>query len=216
MRGFKRYLNQSLPPPPAAVDTSTHDEISNAISTNNPIKLRSLLETQDRHLYTQLAQHGSPETTAFVLSRHPNAVPPDFSEHLATSDPIHHPHDFLVREAAYNGNAHLFRYLVTEYHLLSHNRNIEYILFGAITGGGIPIWKIILELEPQWKDHEFYEHHGVVLEKVVEYGGPDKKDLLQFLLEEGADLGGVTEPPLETFRALGAGKEILEMVERYC
>ncbi|KAL8748678.1 MAG: hypothetical protein Q9184_007151 [Pyrenodesmia sp. 2 TL-2023] len=180
------------------------------------MKLRSLLETQVRHLYTQLAQHGSPETAAFLLSRHPNPGPPDFSEHLPRSDPIHHPHDFLVREAAYNGNANLFRYLVTEYHLLSHSSNIEYILFGAITGGGIPIWKIILELEPQWKDHEFYEHHGVVLEKVVEYGGPDKKDLLQFLLEEGADLGGVTEPPLKTFRALGAGKEILEMVERYC
>lgn len=50
----------------------------------------------------------------------------------------------------------------------------------------------------------------------MEFGGPDKKELLQFLLDEGADLGGVIEPPLKTFRALGAGKDILEMVEKYC
>lgn len=31
----------------------------------------------------------------------------------------------------------------------------------------------------------------------MEFGGPDKEDLLQFLFEEGADLGGVMNPHLK-------------------
>ncbi len=216
MEPFIQYLKHILRPSISQRNPSTEDRISKAIHGSDVPARRSLLETQDRHLFTQLAQYGSPEAVAFALSRHPNPIPPDLSEHVPKPDPILHPLQFLVLGAASNGNTALFRYLVTEHHLLSHNRNTEHILFSAITGGGVPIWKIILEVEPQWKDHEFYEHHGVVLEKVVQFGGPDKKELLQFLLDEGAELCGVGDPPLKTLRALGAEKDILDMAEKYC
>ncbi|KAI4176706.1 MAG: hypothetical protein LQ346_007830 [Caloplaca aetnensis] len=215
MQPFIHYLKHILHPFLPQYNPSTEDKFSKAILANDVPALCSLFETQDRHLLTKLAQHGSPGMAAFILFRHPYAAYPDPPDHVPNPCPTLHPLQFLVREAAYNGNAALFRYLVTEHHLLTANRNVEYILINAITGG-LPIWKTILEAEPQWKDHEFYGHRGVILEKVVEFGGPDKKELLQFLLDEGADLGGVIEPPLKTFRALGAGKDILEMVEKYC
>ncbi|KAL8646292.1 MAG: hypothetical protein Q9226_006926, partial [Calogaya cf. arnoldii] len=127
---------------------------------------------------------------------------------------------FLVKEAAYSCNAALFRYLVTEYPTLltGSNRNIEGILSGAIAGG-VPIWKIILEKEPSWKDYEFSEYHGCVLEKVLwmeqRTEGSAERDLLQFLLEEGADTDREGDPILETFRCMGASKEIMDLVRKY-
>lgn len=55
-----------------------------------------------------------------------------------------------------------------------------------------------------------------MLERVLELGGDANKDLLEFLLKMGADTDRVGDPVLESFRARGAGKDILELVRRYC
>ncbi|KAL8657381.1 MAG: hypothetical protein Q9226_001977 [Calogaya cf. arnoldii] len=177
-------------PSATPVDILTDDNISNAISANNLTSLCSLLETQDRRLMNQLAEDGSPEIAAYILSRHPNVPPADYSSHLLSPDPILHPVQFLVKKAAYHGNAQLFRYLVTEYPTLltTYNRNFEAILLSAMNGG-TSIWKIILEVDPRFKDHEFSGHRGCTLENVVWRGflveGDEKIALLQLLLKGG-------------------------------
>ena len=78
--------------------------------------------------------------------------------------------------------------------------------------GSIEIWRIILEHDPGWKDHEFSGHRGCVLEIVVEFG---KKELLEFLLKEGADTDRAGDPVLELARARRAGPEMMELIRKY-
>ena len=54
---------------------------------------------------------------------------------------------------------------------------------------------------------------GYVLESVLKLGGDKNEDLLEFLLEEGADTDRIGDPMLESSRAWGAGEEILEQVQ---
>ena len=74
------------------------------------------------------------------------------------------------------------------------------------------IWEIILEHDPRWKDHDFSGHKGCVLEFAVEFG---KKEILEFLLREGADTDRAGDPVLELARMRGAGSEILELIKKY-
>ena len=74
------------------------------------------------------------------------------------------------------------------------------------------IWEIILEHDPRWKDHEFSGHKGYVLEFAVKFG---KKEVLEFLLREGADTDRAGDPVLELARMRGAGSEILELIKKY-
>lgn len=50
--------------------------------------------------------------------------------------------------------------------------------------GGVEIWKILVELWPPWKDHEYAGHRGTVLQYAVEYGS---EELVDFLLKKGVD-----------------------------
>ena len=72
--------------------------------------------------------------------------------------------------------------------------------------------EIILEHDPNWKDHEFKAHRGCVLEYVVQFG---HTELLEFLLKEGADTDRAGDPVLEMARLRGAGSEMLELIKKY-
>ena len=190
---------------------STKNPLLNAISTNNLPSLRSLLEDQDRQLFSQIAQNGTPETAAYLLSRH--LIPEDYSQEPLSSNPTLNPTQYLARESARNGNAALFHYLIDQHPSLlsTTNRTVERILINAIDGG-VGIWEIILEHDPRWKDHEFSGHKGYVLEFAVKFG---KKEVLEFLLREGADTDRAGDPVLELARMRGAGSEILELIKKY-
>ena len=183
---------------------SGNNPLLDAISTKNLPTLRSLLEDQDRQLFSQTAQNGSPEIAAYLLSRH--SVPEDYSQELPSSNPALNPIQYLACKSARNGNAGLFRYLLDQYPSLlsTYNRNIENILVNAMQGG-VSIWKIILEQNPLWKDHEFKGHRGCVLEHVVRF---EHTELLEFLLREGADAD-----PVAGIRS--AGSEMLELIKKY-
>ena len=186
-----------------------------AISTDNLSTLRSLLSAQDRQLLAETARIGSPETAAYLLSRHPNTHA-EFSQYLATSDLALHPTQYLAREAARNANTVLFRYLVTQYPSLlsalnNSPKNLESILVNGMEGG-VSIWEIMLERDARLMDREFVGHHGCVLEHVVEFG---HKDLLEMLLKRGADTMREGDPVLEMARLRGARKDILDLIEKY-
>ena len=72
------------------------------------------------------------------------------------------------------------------------------------------IWKIILDHDPHWKDHEFSGHKGCVLEVAIWLG---KEDVLEFLLSEGADMDGVGDELLVLAGTLGVGDEIVELIK---
>ena len=201
------------------------EPLLDAISQNNLATLRTLLGAQDRQLLAETARIGSPETAAYLLSRHPTTHA-EFSQYLATSDPALHPTQYLAREAARNGNAPLFRYLVTQYpsllsltiddRLLSttgkNHRNVESILVDGMSGG-VRIWEIILENNnARWMDYEFVGHHGCVLEIMAWLG---HKEVLEMLLKRGADTMREGDPVLELARLRGARKDILELIKKY-
>ena len=123
---------------------SAKTPLLDAISTQNLPTLRSLLEEQDRQLFSQIAQNGNPETAAYLLSRH--SVHEDYSQKASSSDPTSNPTQYLACESARNGNAALFRYLLNQYPSLlsADNRAVEKILVNALEGG-VRIWEIILE-----------------------------------------------------------------------
>ena len=186
-----------------------------AISTNNLPALRALFDAQDRQLYSQVAQTGTPETAAYLLSRHPTPNK-ECSQYLAKPDPTLNSIQYLVRESARNANALLFRYLLDQYPSLLSNsnkdpRNVERILVNAMTGG-VSIWEIILERDAQWMNVEFSGHRGCVLELVVRLG---KKELLEMLLKKGADTMRAGDPVLELARAWGADRDMLELIMKY-
>lgn len=167
---------------------------------------------------TQLAQKGSPEVAALLLNLHRNPAPADYSEYLPKPDPIFDPVQF--KKAAYNGNAALFRYLVTDHPILltTYNPNVEAILISAMMGG-VPIWKIILVVEPGRKDTEFSKCYRYVPKKILWIGqrvaGDTRKIFLQFLLEEGALTDRASTLILEAFICIGASKDIIEQVWKY-
>lgn len=190
---------------------SAKNPLLDAISTKNLPTLRSLLEDQDRQLFSQIAQNGTPEIAAYLLSRHP--IPEDYSQEPPSSTPTLNPTQYLARESARNGNAALFRYLLNQYPSLlsTNNRAVERILVNAMDGG-VSIWEIILEHDPYWKDYEFSGHKGCVLEFVVEF---KETELLEFLLREGADTDRAGDLVLELARTRGAGSEMLELIKKY-
>ena len=183
---------------------SAKSPLLDAISTNNLSTLHSLLEDQDRQLFSQIAQNGTPESSAYLLSRY--SGPEDYSQELPSSNPNLNPIQYLACKSARNGNAALFRYLLNQYPSLlsTFNRNIDNILVNAMDGG-VSVWKIILEHNPLWKDHEFKAHRGCVLEHVVRF---EHTELLEFLLREGADAEPVA-------RLRGARSEMLELIKKY-
>ncbi|KAK3177882.1 hypothetical protein OEA41_000014 [Lepraria neglecta] len=102
-------------------------------------------------------------------------------------------------------------------HLLTHNPdlilslNTESFLLSALTGGSVPIWRIILAHEPTAKNRRF-SHYGTVVERCVVEG---KKELLEYLLGEGARVEGTGRPILLRPEVCGADEEIKEVLVRY-
>ena len=107
----------------------------------------------------------------------------------------------------------LFRYLLDQYPTLltTYNRNVEDILVNAMEGG-VSIWKIVLEHDSRWMDHEFTAHRECVLEFVLK---DNRMELLEFLLKEGADTDRAGDPVLEMVRLHRADCETMELVKKY-
>jgi hypothetical protein len=189
---------------------STNISLHNAISSHNVHTLRSLLEDQDRQLLSQIAQYGTPETAAYILSRYP--ITEDYSQESPSSNPSLYPTQYLAQDSARYGNTGLFSYLINQYPSLlsTNNQAVENILVNAMDGG-VDIWQTILHHDPHWKDHEFDGHKGCVLEVAIWLG---KEDVLEFLLSEGADMGGSDEL-LVLAGTLGVGDEIVELIKKY-
>ena len=171
-------------------------------------------EAQDSYkLLSELGEQGSPEEAAHYLhaGRQEDANNENRCQYVVDPNPTEHPLQFLSRKSARAGNAALFRYLVNdeEPFLLSvQNASIQFLLRDAIRGG-VVIWTVILERSLMWKDYEAPGHHGTVLEWTVELGA---KDLLAFLLREGADVAVLeaTSP-----KKLGADEEMLALIATY-
>lgn len=195
---------------------SVNDPLVHAISTKDLPTLRTLLETQDQQLFSQVAQDGTPEIAAYLLSRY-QPIPVEDCHHLSTSDPSLNPIQYLARVSAHYGNVSLFRFLLTRYPSLlstknkNNVRNVEGILTNAIQGG-VQIWKIILEHDERWKNYGFSGHRGCTLEQVLQYGSIG---LLGRLLKEGADTDRVGDRVLELVEVRGGGREMLELIMKY-
>ena len=202
-------LDPKIPILEAMSLTSNH--LHDALTTNDIPTLRNLLETQDTQLLSQVAQTGMPETAAYILSRFPNSE--DYSQHLPHPSATLNPIQYLLTESARCGNASIFRYVLSKHpkFLSTHNRNVESILVNAMDGG-VEIWKVILEHDAGWKDHEFSRHRGCVLEVVIEL---EKKPLLEFLLQHGADTDRAGDPIMESAEARRASPEMIELIKKY-
>lgn len=171
----------------------------------------TFLETQDLELFSQIAKSGTAEDAAYILSRHP--VAEDYSQHVPRPSAALNPTRYLVKDSARQGNVDVFRYLLSAHPVLlsTHNRNVESILVNAMDGG-VEIWRIILEHDPRWKDHEFSRHQGCVLEMDIKLQEPV---ILDFLLQQGADTDRAGDPVLEMARSMRAPPEIIELIRKY-
>ncbi|MCJ1348807.1 hypothetical protein MMC31_007040, partial [Peltigera leucophlebia] len=121
----------------------------------------------------------------------------------STTDPLH-----ALSLSARLSRPLAFAHLLTLHPSLTDSLNTEPFLLAALTGGSVPIWRIILAHEPTAKDRRF-GHYGTVVERCVM---GKKKELLEYLLGEGAR---VERPILLRAKACGASEEIRELLVRY-
>lgn len=103
-----------------------------------------------------------------------------------------------------------FDYLLAHHPDLVSSLRTESLLYAALTGDCIPVWRTILAHEPRAKNHRF-GHHGTVIESCV---SGKKKELLRYLLSEGAqvELGKSVLLRAEFFEA---DEEIKDMLVQY-
>ena len=134
---------------------------------------------------------------------------PTFTRLLASpSSPP--PLDLLILAAKFSRPIP-FSHLLTTYPALNSSLNSDPLLLAALTGGSIPIWRLILEHEPSAKDHRF-GHFGIVVDRCVFNGD---KDLLEFLLAEGARVEETGRRILVRAEVCGASQEIKDLLLRY-
>ena len=104
-----------------------------------------------------------------------------------------------------------FSHILTQHPNLTDSLRTEPLLLSALTGASVPIWRIILEHEPMAKNMRF-GHHGTVVERCVQ---GHKKELLEYLLTEGARVEQTGRPILLRAKVCGASEEIKELLIRY-
>lgn len=104
-----------------------------------------------------------------------------------------------------------FSYLLTEYPELTSSLNTQSFLLEALTGASVPIWRIILAHKPTAKNRRF-GHFGTVVERCVMDG---EKELLEYLLGEGARVELMGGRVLLRAEVCGADEEIKELLVRY-
>ena len=103
-----------------------------------------------------------------------------------------------------------FDYLLAHHPDLASSLNTESLLYNALTGDCVAVWRTILAHEPRAKNHRF-GHHGTVIEMCV---SSRQKELLRYLLGEGArvELGKSVLLRAEFFEA---DEEIKDMLVQY-
>lgn len=104
-----------------------------------------------------------------------------------------------------------FLHLLNQHPSLTSSLATEPLLLAALTGGSVPIWRIILSHEPMAKNRRF-GHYGTVVERCVTGA---KTELLAFLLQEGARVEMTGRPILLRAKVCGASEEIRELLVRY-
>ena len=105
----------------------------------------------------------------------------------------------------------VFSYLLTQHPELTSSLNTESFLLAALTGASVPIWRIILAHEPTAKNRRF-GHFGTVVERCVMQG---EKELLEYLLSQGARVELTGRRILSRAEVCGADEEIKEILVRY-
>ena len=103
-----------------------------------------------------------------------------------------------------------FDYLLTHHPDLASSLRTESLLYAALDGDCIPVWRAILAHDPEAKNHRF-GHHGTVIEMCM---SSKQKELLRYLLGEGArvELGKSVLLRAEFFEA---DEEIKDMLVQY-
>lgn len=211
IKNLKRRLGISKPS--AVMSPSTTTPLTDVISLNSPPTLRELLENQDLEIFTAIARSGTPEMADYMLSR--STISEDHTQRIDFPSPTKHPLQFLVRQSAYYSNVPLFRYLLSQNPFMItgyENANVQAILKAAISGGGIPIWEVLLEYNSGFKEVEFHGHHGYVIEFVAE---SENFELLEYLLKMGTDMDRCGDPVLDVAKLLRVDRKRLEIIEKY-
>lgn len=104
-----------------------------------------------------------------------------------------------------------FSHLLAQHPNLTDSINTEPLLLDALTGASIPIWRIILDHEPAAKNRRF-GHYGTVVERCVV---GDKKELLEYLLGEGARVELPGRPILLRAQVCEASEAIKELLIKH-
>lgn len=104
-----------------------------------------------------------------------------------------------------------FSHILGQHSSLTKSLNTDPLLLSALTGASVPIWRIILKHEPTAKNRRFC-HYGTVVEQCVQ---GHKKELLEYLLGEGARVEQTGRPILLRAKVCGASEEIKELLIKY-
>ncbi|MCJ1267961.1 hypothetical protein MMC22_007847 [Lobaria immixta] len=139
---------------------------------SNPIQVISL-----PHIPVESAMPANSNLESAILANDLPACSLLTSSTTSTTDPLH-----ALSLSARLSRPLAFAHLLTLHPSLTDSLNTEPLLLAALTGGSVPIWRIILAHEPTAKNRRF-GHYGTVVERCVM---GEKKELLEYLLGEGA------------------------------
>ena len=125
---------------------------------------------------------------------------------ISSIDPLH-----ALTVSASLSRPLAFSHILRQHSSLTKYLNTEPLLLSALTGASVPIWRIILTHEPTAKNRRF-GHFGTVVEQCVQ---GHKKELLEYLLAEGARVEQTGMPILVMAMVCGASEEIRDLLIRY-
>lgn len=124
--------------------------------------------------------------------------------------PPYTPLHALIRFACLSRSV-AFSHLLSCHPSLTDSFKTDDLLFAALGGGSVSIWRIILAHRPEAKNQRF-GHYGTVLEQCVMM---KNMELLKYLLAEGARVEMPGRPILLRARLCGASEEMNELLLSY-
>ena len=125
---------------------------------------------------------------------------------ISSIDPLH-----ALTVSACLSRPLAFSHILRQHSSLTNSLNTEPFLLSALTGASVPIWRIILKHEPIAKNRRF-RHFGTIVEQCVQ---GHKKELLEYLLAEGARVEQTGMPILVRAMVCGASEDIKQLLIRY-
>lgn len=125
---------------------------------------------------------------------------------ISTIDPLH-----ALTVSACLSRPLAFSHILRQHSSLTKYLNTEPFLLSALTGASVPIWRIILKHEPTAKNRRF-GHFGTIVEQCVQ---GRKKELLEYLLAEGARVEQTGRPILARAMVWGVSEDIKQLLIKY-